>query len=97
VSTLIEITQGINLLKVAFPNYQPDVKGTAELWTAVLGDLPGETLKAAILQCLTEHGRAFAPSIGEIRGAALRLNAKASGIPEAWQAYEEVRKMSADM
>ena len=96
-STLPEIAQGINLLKIAFPNYQPDVKQTAELWYSVLGDLPGDTLKAAILECLVGASRQFAPSIGEIRGQALRLNAIAAGIPEAWTAFSEVCRMPRDM
>ena len=96
-STPHEIAEGINLLKVAYPNYQPDVKRTADLWLLVLGDLPGETLKAAILERVTELGRAFAPSVGEIREAAIRLNALAAGIPDAYRAYDEVVNMPADM
>lgn len=96
-AALSEIAQGINLLKIAFPNYQPDIKQTAELWTAVLGDLPGDTLKAAILECLVGANRQFAPTIGEIRGQALRLNAIAAGIPEGWTAFGEVCKMPRDM
>lgn len=84
-------------MKVAFPNYQPDTVMTAELWSTALADMPGDTLKAALMACLIEPERAFAPSIGEIRGAALRLNAKAAGIPDAWTAYDEVRKMPATM
>lgn len=91
-----EIILGIGMLKVAFPNYLPDMRPTAELWSSLLGDLPWETLQAAILQCLVEP-RQFAPSIGEIRGAALKLNAKAAGIPDALQAYSEVCNMPGDM
>jgi hypothetical protein len=96
-ATISEIAQGINILKTAYSNYQPDLKLTAELWMAILGDVPGETLKAAIIQCLAEQARQFAPAIGEIRHAALRINAKAAGIPEAWQAFDEVYRMPADM
>jgi hypothetical protein len=96
-ASLSEIAQGINLLKIAFPNYNPDAKATADLWVAGLGDLPGDTLKAAIAECLIDPRRQFAPSIGEIRGAALRLNAIAAGITEAWRAYEEVLNMPTTM
>jgi hypothetical protein len=85
------------MLIIAFPNFNPKMDATFELWETIFDDMPGQTLKAAIMQCLVEPNRAFAPSIGEIRGTALRLNAKASGIPEAWQAYEEVRKMPKNM
>ncbi len=91
-----EIIMGIGMLKVAFPNYLPDMRPTAELWSALLGDLPWDTLKAAIMQNLAEP-RQFAPSIGEIRQSALRLNAKAAGIPDALQAYSEVCNMPSDM
>ena len=91
-----DIAQAINLLKTAFPNYQPDIKATAQLWVSVLGDLPGETLKAAILSCVTEYGRAFAPSVGEIRAAAVKLEAEAQGIPSAQVAYAEVIDMPAN-
>lgn len=91
-----EIAACINMLKVAFPNYQPDITATADLWKAVFSDMDGAALKSAVLVCLTEK-RAFAPSVGEIRAAALDLHARAAGIPDAWAAYDEVCKMPASM
>ena len=90
------IALGINALKVAFPNYNPDGVATATLWASVLADMPDNTLDAAILALITEK-RQFAPSIGEIRAAAMDLHAKAAGIPDAYQAYEEVINMPASM
>lgn len=92
----IETVECLNMLCVAFPNYQPNVDATLALWKIVFEDMAGETLKAAVLQCLTQN-RAFAPSAGEIRAAAMELHAKASGIPDAYFAYDEVCKMPADM
>lgn len=86
---LTEIAACVNMLKVSFPNYQPDVKATCDLWELAFSDMEGETLKASILACITED-RAFAPSVGEIRTAGMKLHAKASGIPDAHQAYDEV-------
>lgn len=93
---LTEIAACVNMLKVSFPNYQPDVKATCDLWELAFSDMEGETLKASILACITED-RAFAPSVGEIRAAGMKLHAKASGIPDAYQAYDEVIKMPSSM
>lgn len=93
----LDIAEGIHLLKVAFPNYQPDPKATAQLWMASLGDLDPGLLRSAIMAAITERGRAFAPSIGEIRGIAVNLIARAQGIPSSLQAYDEVVKMPGDM
>ena len=92
-----DIAQLIALFKASFPNYNPDMAITAKVFFETLGDLPGETLRAAGLACVTEFGRQFAPSIGEIRQAAIKLNAMAAGIPDAQTAYAEVMAMPRDM
>ena len=58
-----EIAALIALMKTAFPNYNPDMRMTAELMARTLADIPGETLQAAGLALVTEYGRAFAPHI----------------------------------
>jgi hypothetical protein len=94
---ITDIANIIKGLKAFFPNYNPPDPGeTAIMLMQILGDMPVETLQAAVVTLCAE-GRQFAPSAGEIRQTALRLNAKAAGIPEAWQAFEEVCKMPADM
>ena len=92
----VSIVQCIERLKLAYPNYQPDLKKTADLWEELFVDVPDDTLKAAIIAILAEP-RAFAPSAGEVRGKAQELNARAAGIPDAYQAYDEVCKMPANM
>ena len=87
------IIMGINALKIAFPNYNPSAtetsNPTADLWLKLLSDVADDTLEAAILVTLTEK-RAFAPSIGEIRAAAMELHIQASGVPLTAEAYAEV-------
>lgn len=85
----------IAAMKAAFPNYNPDV-GTPEepgqtpkMFFVGLADIPDDLLTVAAHSKIFESGRAFAPSIGEIRGEAVRLQAQAAGVPDAWQAYEE--------
>ena len=95
-ATQVDLVQALDKLKSAYPNYQPDIALTLNLWKELFADIPGETLQAAILACLTEP-RAFAPSAGEIRSKALELNARAAGIPDAFQAFEEVCNMPASM
>lgn len=91
-----DIANIIAAMKAAFPNYNPDL-GTPEkpgqtpkMFLAGLEDIDSETLMAAAYSKIFESGRAFAPSIGEIRGEAISLQARAAGIPDAWQAYSEV-------
>lgn len=94
---ITDISNLIAALKAFYPNYSPPDPGqTAVMLMQILGDLPPETLQAAVLKLCADN-RAFAPSAGEIRHTALMLNAKAAGIPEAWQAFEETCKMPADM
>jgi len=94
---ITDISNLIAALKAFYPNYSPPDHGqTAVMLMQILGDLPAETLQAAVLKLCADN-RAFAPSAGEIRYAALMLNAKAAGIPEAWQAFEETCKMPARM
>lgn len=92
-----DIANIISGMRAVYPNYNPpDPQKTASMLMQLLGDLPAEALQAAVLS-LCADSRQFAPSAGEIRQTALRLNAKAAGIPDAWQAFEEVCKMPADM
>jgi hypothetical protein len=61
-----------------------------------LQDLPADLLKAATLQCLSEAGRAFAPSVGEIRGAAVEIQRRIAGLPTSYQAWQEVLSQMAE-
>lgn len=88
----VDIEQIINMLEIAFPNFHPkDADKTRELYWQTLRDIPTDELKAAVLNCLTEAGRAFAPSVGEIRGAVANLRSMSSNVPSSYQAWEEVR------
>lgn len=91
------IANVIAALKATYPNYTPsDPTKTAEMFLAILGDLEPDALNTAVLS-LAASGREFAPSAGQIRQEAIRLNACAAGIPEDWKAYEEVVNMPAGM
>jgi len=91
-TSMADIAQVILLMQAAFPNYHPEL-ATAEALYQFLQDLPGETLKAAVVSACAQPGRAFAPSVGEIRQAALNHSARADGIPSEFEAWEELCRM----
>jgi hypothetical protein len=71
-----EIAQIIGYMKLVFPNYNPDITShpnTIDVFEDLLGDMKSETLQSAVKAACKESDRAFAPSAGEIRGAAMRM------------------------
>lgn len=85
-----DIDQIIEMLKVAFPNFHPDEMMTKEVYWRLLNDIPSEELKNAVLYCVSDRGRAFAPSIGEIRGAVSNLRRMIHNVPSVYDAWKEV-------
>jgi hypothetical protein len=99
-STRKDIAKIIGYMKLAFPNYSPDVTSpinTLDVLFDLLGDIPAETLELAVRAACAEAGRAFAPAVGEIRAAALKLFVSGLGIPNEFEAWVEVCKMPKDM
>jgi len=90
-----DVVKAIAMLQAAYSNFTPN-QYTPEIYLAVLGDIPGDLLSAAVIATLAEP-RAFAPAPGELRAAAIGIKAQASGIPSAAQAYAEVCAMPASM
>ena len=91
-----EIAQIIGLISAAYPNWSP-TDLTAEVYYQVLHDLDAEELKAAALQCVSENGRKFAPSVGELRGAVADLRRAYLNIPSAYSAWQEVLQQITDV
>jgi hypothetical protein len=92
-ATIDDILNVIAYMKLAFPNYNPNITDkpcTADVLMDLLGDLTAETLQAAVRSCCAESGRAFAPSAGEIRGAVSSLRSKIDGVPSAGEAWGEI-------
>jgi hypothetical protein len=85
----IEISQVVAMIGSAYPNFSP-TKETVGVYYELLKDLPLDLLRAAALQCCAESGRKFAPSVGELRGAAGEIGRKAQGVPTALEAWGEV-------
>ncbi len=92
-ATRDDIKKAIAYLKLVFPNFNPILEGepnSIDVYLDLLADLPAETLQAGIRACGSEIERAFAPSPGEIRGAAIKLHMKASDVPSAGEAWGEI-------
>jgi hypothetical protein len=91
-----EVAQIIAVIATAYPNWQP-APNTPELYYQLLGDIQTEELKTAVLHCVAESGRKFAPSIGEIRGAVGELRGMISNVPSSYQAWQEVQRQIVDV
>lgn len=88
-----DILEILALISVAFPNFKMVQSGdvsTADAYLAFLGDLPADVLKLATLKCCSESGRAFAPSVGEIRGAVSEILRHTQRIPSTLEAWDEI-------
>jgi hypothetical protein len=84
----IEVAQVVAMIGSAYPNFSP-TKETVGVYYELLKDLPLDLLRASALQCCAEAGRKFAPSVGELRGAASEIERRAQGIPSALEAWNE--------
>lgn len=93
-TTREDIKKVMAYMGCAFPNYHPEISeggvNAVDVMEDLLGDLPKDTLMAAVKACCAEPGRAFAPSAGEIRGMAVSLHVRAAGVPSAGEAWAAV-------
>lgn len=87
----IDIAEILAVIAVAYPNFVVTEK-TNEVYWQILSDIPTDELKAACLHCISESGRKFAPSVGEIRGAVGELRGMVSNVPSSYDAWNEFHK-----
>lgn len=85
-----DIAEIMGMIGAAFPNFAPS-KETIALYRQLLSDIPLDLLHAATLHTISQADRKFAPSVGEIRGAAGEIMRSVSKIPSSYEAWEEVR------
>ncbi len=88
-ATLLDIAQILSVISAAYPNFTVTEK-TTEVYHQILSDIPTDELKAATLHCISESGRKFAPSVGELRGAVAELRGFSNNIPSSFEAWQEV-------
>ena len=86
----------VAVISAAYPNFNA-TEYTVEIYYQTLKDLSAELLKAATLQAVSEPGRKFAPSVGEIRGTILEIRKMQAGVPSSFQAWGEVRQAMIDV
>jgi len=86
-----DIKEIVAIIGAAYPNFTPTAH-TVEIYYQTLKDIESDELRIAVLHCVSEAGRKFAPSVGEIRGAISELRQAVRNIPDAYQAWQEVWK-----
>jgi hypothetical protein len=84
-----DIAGVVAMLGAAYPNFAP-TEHTVEVYFQTLRDLPADLLKMAALHAISEAGRKFAPSVGELRLAAAEIQRRAANIPTSYQAWQEL-------
>lgn len=94
-SNQTDIAQILSVISAAYPNFVVTEK-TVEVYWQILSDIPADELKAATLHCISESGRKFAPSVGELRGAVGELRSLSYNVPSSFQAWQEVQKQIND-
>lgn len=85
----MDVAQVVAMLTAAYPNFNIS-EITIDVYYETLKDIPADMLKAAAMQAISEPGRKFAPSVGEIRGAVVEIMRKAEGTPGSYEAWQEV-------
>jgi len=88
-ATKEQVAEIVAMIGSAYPNFAA-TKATVVIYYEVLKDLPADLLHAAAMQSITETGRAFAPSVGELRGAVADILRQSQEIPSTLEAWDEV-------
>jgi hypothetical protein len=84
-----DVAEVVGMLSAAFPNFTPSEQ-TYEIYYQTLKDIPADELRAAALHSVSEAGRKFAPSVGELRGAVMELRGYSANVPSSFEAWREV-------
>lgn len=90
-----DISKIVGIISAAYPNFSP-TEHTVEVYFQVLKDIPSEELLPATMQCISESGRKFAPSVGELRGTVSNIRKECANIPSSYEAWQEVGKQILD-
>lgn len=88
-----DIAAILAVINIAYPNFTV-TEQTVEVYWQILSDIPADELKAATLHCISESGRKFAPSVGELRGAVGELRGFSNNVPASFEAWREFKQGS---
>ena len=83
------IAEVVAVISAAYPHFEP-TEHTVEVYWQSLKHYPSDLLRMATLQSVSEPGRKFAPTIGEIVGEILKINQVVNSLPSSYQAWQEV-------
>ena len=86
-ATKEEITEILIILSASYPRFKLE-KETVRAYVMFLEDLDIRDLKAAAKECATK--RVFFPSVHELRKTVIEIRRKASRVPTAFEAWNEV-------
>jgi len=78
----------VAMIGAAYPNFKA-TEMTFDVYYQTLKDLDYDLLEAATLHAIAQPGRAFAPSVGEIRGAVSDIMQHSSHMPSSFEAWNE--------
>lgn len=87
----LDIAEILGVIAVAYPNFAV-TEQTNQVYWQILSDIPTDELKAATMHCISESGRKFAPSVGELRGAVGELRGLSSNVPSSYEAWQEFKR-----
>lgn len=87
----LDIAEILGVIAVAYPNFSV-TEQTNQVYWQILSDIPTDELKAATLHCISESGRKFAPSVGELRGAVGQLRGLSNNVPSSYEAWQEFKR-----
>lgn len=87
----LDIAEILGVIAVAYPNFAV-TEQTNQVYWQILSDIPTNELKAATLHCISESGRKFAPSVGELRGAVGELRGLSNNVPSSFEAWQEFKR-----
>ena len=82
-----EVYEILAMAAAAYPRYELK-KETAKVYAKMLADIPADTLRAAVLECIVSSP--WFPSIYELRNAMVELHKRTNAIPSAEEAWGEL-------
>ena len=82
-----EVYEILMVAAAAYPRYELK-KETAKVYAKMLSDIPADTLRAAVLECIVSSP--WFPSIYELRNAMVELHKRTNAIPSAEEAWGEL-------
>lgn len=82
----------LKTIRAAYPGRFEIAEDSVKVWASFVQDIDDDLLMAAVAQFVSAADHPFPPSIPEIRHAATNIRREVSGVPTAWEAWEDLLK-----